>query len=509
MNKKNIVKSSIILGISGIVAKALGLLFRIPLIYLIGEEGIGLYQLTYPLYTFLLGISSGIPTAISKMISERMALNKTKEAKRVFDTAFVMLAVFGGVSSICLIVFADKIINVCGWSKYSYYCILGISLAPFFTCIMSSLKGYFQGLQYMTLPAVSQIVEQLLRVFVGIGLAYLLLPYGKHVSAGGASFGAAAGSAVAFFLLLSFFNKYKLKYNENQKVSSYFSIFFQIIKIAVPISVAQALGSLMSLIDSMIVPKLLIRSGLSYQIATTLYGQLTGKAFVLASIPLTLSIAISQSTVPAVSESYALNDRMGLKRNIQMAYKISMLIALPSCGGLFILARPITLFIFKGMGDGWQLLRILSLASILIIIAQTSTSVLNGIGKTMIPVLALIAGCTAKVMICETFIPVFGIKAAAYSTFIAYAVMAFFDFIMVKLITKVKIGFYKTILAPLLCTILMLIVVVFIYGYVYNLICSNAAAVILSILSGIGVYAISVLICGIISIADIKSVTQR
>ncbi|WDC85713.1 oligosaccharide flippase family protein [Caloramator sp. mosi_1] len=162
----------------------------------------GLYQLTYPIYTFLLGLAAGIPVAISKMISERAALSKYEDCRRIYRASMLVMFFIGGISSLLLIVFAKELINYFSWSKEAYYSILGISFAPLFTCLLSVYRGYFQGFQNMNPSGVSQLVEQIGRVVVGVGLTYLLLPYGIGVAAGGAAFGATFGAFIALIFLM-------------------------------------------------------------------------------------------------------------------------------------------------------------------------------------------------------------------------------------------------------------------------------------------------------------------
>jgi stage V sporulation protein B len=511
MPKKNLLKGTLVLGIGGITAKVLGFFFRIPLIYMIGEEGIGLYQLTYPLYSFLLAISAGIPTALSKMISERNALHKQKEAYYIFKIALYILGVFGAISSLCIIIFSNSIITAFKWNKGAYYSLLGISLAPVFTCLLSAFKGYFQGLQEMGAPAISQVVEQLTRILVGVGLAYLLLSRGIAVSAGGASFGAAIGSLIGLMWMIHCFKKLRHTFSKTEKIKSKFALCKEILKLAVPISFGQAIGSIMALIDSIIVPGLLKASGYSEQIATQLYGQLTGKAFVLVNIPLTLSIALAQSTVPAISESYALGNRERLKRNIKMSYKLSMIIALPCAGGLYALARPILGLVFQGRGEGWELMQILAIASIFIIIAQTSTSILNGVGKILVPVISMFIGSVVKIMISIVFIPYpqFNIKAAAYGTLIAYIIVAFIDFVFVVKSTKIYISIKEVFISPAICTLVMIFAAIFVYSNIFDAIGSNTIATSISIvISGI-VYAVMLLITKTLSINEIRSMLKK
>ncbi|QCX33750.1 polysaccharide biosynthesis protein [Caloramator sp. E03] len=508
MQKKNIVRGTLILGIAGIVAKFLGFFFRIPLIYMIGEEGIGLYQLTYPLYTFLLGLSSGIPIAISKMISERMALNKTKEAFNVFKVALLIMGLFGGLSSIFLILFSNTIIYSLRWSRDVYYSLLGISLAPFFTCILSAYRGYFQGIQNMVPPAISQIIEQIIRVLVGVGLAYLLLPFGIPTAAGGASFGAVAGSIAGLLWVMFCYCKSKLRFSERQMSSSKIILAMQIFRIAIPISIGQAIGAVMSLIDSMMVIGLLKIAGFNEQYATILYGQLTGKAFVLINVPLTLSIALSQSTVPAISESFAIGDRIKIKRDVKMAYKLAMILALPCCAGLYTLAEPILFLVFQGYSDGWNLMQILSIAAFFIIIAQTSTSILNGIGKTLMPVCVMIIGSVIKIAINLIFIPIpfLNIKAAAYGTLITYFIVALIDFILVVKYTKVNFDFKEIFIKPLTCTIVMIFMVMLSYIIIYNFTLKRNLTTVISILCGIAIYFVMLFITRTLTLTEIKRI---
>lgn len=511
MRRKSIVKGTLILIAAGIIAKFLGFFFRIPLIYKIGEQGIGLYQLTYPLYTFLLAIAAGIPVAISKMISERVALNRMREAHRIFKVALGTMTVFGGLSSAALIIFSNNIIEAFDWSRDVYYSLLGISLAPLFTCILSAYRGYFQGLQEMSAPATSQILEQIVRVSLGVGLAYLLFDKGIPMAAGGASFGAVAGAAVALLWMLLWYNRSKISYLPGEKSSSTISMFYEILKIAIPISLGQAIGSIMGLIDSMIVPGLLKASGYTEYTATVLYGQLTGKAHVLINVPLTLSIALAQNIVPAISSSYAVRDMIKLSKNIQLAFKFAMILALPSCAGLFVLANPILSLVFQGMSDGWILMQWLAVASVFIIAAQTATSVMNGIGKTLLPVLAMILGAGVKIVISIILIPIpsLNIKAAAISTLIAYVLIASLDIIIVLKATKVYINLQEALIMPLICTIAMTFSVMLVHGRLMMVRVSNNTSTLVSILGGAVVYMGMLLLTGTLSIKEIRGYMRK
>jgi stage V sporulation protein B len=259
------------------------------------------------------------------------------------------------------------------------------------------------------------------------------------------------------------------------------------------------------------VPGLLRSSGLSYQIATKLYGQMTGKAFVLISVPLTLSMALSQSTVPAISDAYAVKDYQKLKRNMKASLKFAVILAFPCCAGLYTLARPILSLVFQGMSEGWELMQILSIGAVFIIIAQICTSILNGIGKTVMPIVVLGIGCIVKIIINITFIPVPGlnIKAAAYATLFSYLIVALLDIVLVVKYTKITLNIIELFIGPAICTIAMVFAVVVIYSNAYNLWYNNTLATLLTIVSGGTVYIIMLMITGTMGYKEIKKLFKN
>ena len=182
MSKKSYLRGAAILGVGAILAKFLGIFFKIPLERYIGEIGLGLYGYPYPIYNFFLSISViGLPLAISKMVSEHVALGNHREAHRIFKIALTLLIIIGALSSLILFAFRNVIIEVLNWHPDTYYSLLGIAFAPLFVSLMSAFRGYFQGLQIMAPTAISQLIESFARVIFGLGLAvYLLMPMEFH-----------------------------------------------------------------------------------------------------------------------------------------------------------------------------------------------------------------------------------------------------------------------------------------------------------------------------------------
>ena len=417
MKKQSLLKASIVLGVAGMVAKFLGLFFRWPLIMLIGDEGVGYYQMSYPLYMFFVAMASGVPVAISKMISEKKAKGDIQGIFEVVKESTILMMFLGVGTTLILFFFAKPIIKFVQWDMKSYYALVVIS-------IMTIYRGFFQGLQNMTPSGVSQILEQIGRVIIGVGLAILFLPRGIEYAAGGAAFGAAAGGVIGATYLREKYKKVK-KQMWNKRVKSNPEVLTSILKIALPISVGTTVGTIMSLIDSILVPQKLLQAGLTSESATILYAQLTGKANVITNIPLTLSMAVGTSLIPIIAENYIMNKRKDLASKVQLSIKLSMLIAMPCTLGLFFLAGPIMKLIFPGKWDGILILKYLSLSVPFIIITQTTTSIMQGIGHYIRPIINLFIGCIIKIILTFVLVPmaninIYGAVIASISAYQQY-----------------------------------------------------------------------------------------
>ena len=506
MKKQSLIKASLILGMAGIIARFLGLFFRWPLIMLIGDEGVGYYQMSYPLYMFFVAMASGVPVAISKMISEKKAKGDIEGIFVTLKESTILMMFLGIGTSLLLFVFAKPIINFVQWDMKSYYSLLGISFAPFVISIMTIYRGFFQGLQNMTPSGVSQILEQIGRVIIGVGLAILLLPKGIEYAAGGAAFGAAAGGVIGASYLHEKYKKVK-KEMWNKRVRSNPEVLSIILKTALPISIGATVGTIMSLIDSILVPQKLLQAGIVSEKATILYAQLTGKANVITNIPLTLSMALGTALIPIIAEKYIMNRRDELEAKVQLSMKMSMLIAMPCTLGLFFLAGPIMKVIFPGRYDGILILKYLSLSVPFIILTQTTTSIMQGIGHYIRPIINLFIGCIVKVIL--TFIlvpsPEINIYGAVIASISAYLVATILNVISLRKRLKLRLNVYKSFIKPIIAASIMIIGVLFSYNLLFIKTGSNTSSCLLSIFLGIIIYVILILILRIFSIDEIKN----
>lgn len=505
MKRQSLLKGTLVLGAAGVFARFIGIFFRIPLIILVGDEGLGYYQMAYPMYMFYIALSAGIPLAMSKMISEKRAMADDRGVIRVFKEALLLMIIIGFGTSIIMIFSSKYIITLFKWDSKAYYSLVALGIAPIFISIMGVFRGFFQGLQNMTPTAISQILEQIGRVVIGIGLAILLLPKGVEYAAGGATLGATAGGILGTMFLFSKYIKIRKEFKVN-KVKLNSNVMNTLLKIAIPISLGGAVATIMNLIDSIIVPQKLLQAGYSLKSATILYGQLTGKAAVLSNVPLTISAALCASIVPIISAAYLYNRKKELNYNMANAFKLSFVIALPSMCGLYLLSKPIMVLIFRGQAGGSDILKYTALAIPFIILTQATTVILQATTSKIMPIVNLLIGCLVKVILASILIPrpELNIYGAVISTIVAYLTALNLNLILMKRKLNIGINLYDAFIKPACATLVMAFVVVFTYTKLYNLTMSNSLACILAVFAGIIIYGVFILIFGVFSYDTVK-----
>ena len=456
-------KGTFILTIASFVVKVIGSLNWIFVSRILGGEGIGLYQMAFPIYFFAMTISqAGVPVAISIITAERVALNDIYGAKRVFRISMALMLVTGIFFSVMTYFAASWLID---WQfirdPRAYLSVVSLAPTVFFVTFLASSRGYLQGWQRMTPTAVSQIVEQIFRVVTMIVLADLFLPMGLEYASAGASLGALAGAVTGLIVLVYFHIKLNrdidkkygvdLKPTEKSKNESAFAIMKRIFTLSLPVSAASIMLPVVSNLDLMIVPQRLEVAGYSVHQATELFGYLTGMAVPLVNLATILTASLAVSIVPAISEARALKDTDRIYRQTAASVRISNFVCFPAFVIVFLLATPIASLIYNAPGAGPAVM-ISAVSIILLGLHQVSTGVLQGLGHTTIPMINMILAAAAKVALNWTLtaIPALGIMGAAWATAADMGVAAFINlyFIYRYIGYKMELGqLIKTIAA--------------------------------------------------------------
>lgn len=522
-NTKKMVTGAAILAAAGILAKVLSMFFRIPLAndLMLGDVGIGYYQLPYPIYSLLISVSYlGLPAAISKLVSEKLAKEKYKEAHDIFKHTFIILIAFGFLSSLFMFLGADWLIETNEWAPEAKWSIYGLALAPFFVAFMGAFRGYFQGMQKMTPTGVSQVIESLARVICGVGLAwYVLYRVDRNnlgLAAGGASFGATAGAIVGtiYLLIVYFANRKNIKANfEKDKGSvrvGFRKCAMIVFGVALPITLGAAINSVISLIDStVVVARLQTALGYSETLAHKLYGILSGKATTLINAPLTISSALVLSIMPAVSEAHAKEDEKELRDKIDLGLRLVLLIGLPATAGLVSMSGPLMQLLYGKQTGGGQTLAILSLCLIFVMIGQLLATVLQGIGRFYLPICNLLIAAVFKFILTYVLcgIEFFNIDGACYATLATYLIYGLLNYYFVKKITKFKTkSIMQTLLKPLFATALMVVATLGSYALLSMLDLNFRIVTLLSVMVAVIVYFLTLLLTKTLKEEDYDSI---
>ncbi len=517
LQTKQFVKGAFILSVAGILSKVVSIFFRVPLIYLIGDEGFGYYQMPYPIYTLLIAISYvGLPSAISKIVSEKAVQKRYEEAHKIFQYTFLLLCLLGAFVSALLFFGADFLIQIQGWVPATKYALWGLGSSAIFVATMGAFRGYFQGMQDMIPTALSQIMESLGRVIVGIGLTYVILQKTGSIpmAAGGAAFGATAGGIGGTLVLYGMYKKRK-PYLQKQiesglakdKKTTITFVWRQVLTIAIPISIGAAVHSVMNWIDSAFVVRRLIEIGLEDEVASSLFGQL-GKANTLINVPLTLSMALMVSLVPAISEAVQKNDTQELKVKIQTGIRLALLLALPAATGLSVLAHPILTLIYRKHNEGAAILFLLSLSLVFIIVGQALTSILQGMGRFYSPIIHLLLGAIAKGWITYMAVPQWHVQGAVLGTIVGYGIYACLNYYQVKKISGYKMKWNQVVIKPMIAAIGMGVGVKSSYFLIHKISNSNTLSTLMSVLLGIVFYFLILLLLGGLTKEDFAQIPQ-
>jgi len=462
--KSSYLKGATILAAAGILSRLLGLFFKIPLYQLVGSYGNGIYGNVTNIYNLLLMVSTvGFPLAISKMVSENIAKKEYATAHRAFKLSMMALVILGGASTLFLFFGAEWIVKTAHWTSESYPAIVAIALSPFFISICSAYRGFFQGFQIMTPTAISQIVEQIIRVFLGVILCWFLVSnFGIGLGVGGAVFGATAGGIVATaflsYLYHSFATKNKrlLRTRTRRRQRSNRWLFKRLVIISIPVTLTSALVSLFSTIDSFIYVSRLGVAGFNEVTATMMFGDFTN-AEQLINIPLILSGTLAVAMIPTISESFVRRDRKEVNQKIMLSIRIILLLAFPCCIGLSVLSYGIFDLLFPGAPYGGAILSTFSYATIFMMLSNTFQSILQSIDRFRIPLINLGVAIIIRFITGWIFlsIPAFNIQGIVISSMITFGYLTVVNFLSVKRFTGVKIDFFHMLIKPLFAAVIM------------------------------------------------------
>lgn len=420
-----------------LIVKLIGMFYKIPLINIIGEAGAADFNNAYNIYAVLLTVSTaGLPVAVSKLVSEANALDRRNQVRRTFRLALVLFLALGLVSFLVMFFRADALAGMMNDSKAA----AGIrALAPAVVCVgcLAALRGYSQGHSNMAPTSVSQIIEALCKLVVGLGLAFWLVKQGKDpdVAAAGAITGVTVGTVVALaYMVLDFLlSRGREDTRGTDRPDSAGSILTNILKIAVPITLSSSMVGIVTVIDSSLVQgQLQSALDLTEQASRTLYGNYSG-ALNIYNLPTSLMAAITASVIPAVSAALARRDRRGAARITGSALRITALLSFPMGVGLFVLGTPIIRLLFPklNVAVAGPLLSTLGIATPFVCMVLVCNSVLQAHGFINLPVIVMVLGGIVKIVNNYNLVGAIGIAGAPVGNILCFGLALALDLVVI------------------------------------------------------------------------------
>ena len=465
--QKSIVGGMTVLSIVGLICKIVGALYRIPLAWLIGDEGMGTYQLVFPTYNMLLTISSaGLPVAISRMVSFTLAKDDPRNAKRIFRIALSMLAALGFLSMILMMVMSPSLAARSG-DPATQPGFVAIAPALLLVCIMSALRGFMQGQQNMVPTAISQLIEQVGKVFVALPLAWLGMRISVAYAAAGVLLGTSIAEGAALLYMIFVYRRRKpafdaLPQNDDEKPIGSKSLLQRLLTLSIPITLGACIVPIAGFIDSGVLLNRLVDAGIEKTQALGLYGRYSGYVLTMINIPTALATAIAMSLVPSISSAMARGDGKHMRHQAGLGLRLAFVIGLPCSVGMSMLSRQLLDLIYpfntpEALDVTARLLSMSSMTIVLFTVVQATSGILQGLRKQRIPMYTLMAGVAAKVFLNYTLIgmPSVNIYGAPVASLTCYTISMLPNLYYVHKYTGMKLDLWNMAGRPALATALM------------------------------------------------------
>lgn len=510
-----------ILTVANIVNKVLGVFMKVPLQRIVGSEGMGYFYQAYTVYTCLFMISTtGLPTAVSLLISEARARGKKLEAKRIYNVTLALFAVVGIIGTVIMMLGADAF-SVMTESPNARMSIIFLGPTMFFICITSALRGYFQGYQHMTPTAISQLIETVMKVVVGIIFALWAKDqgYGIEYVAAYAILGVTVGVALGMvFLLFSKWFFREEKYDEEyyiegmvETVSPCRSILKRLVVIAVPITISASMLSLTEMIDLVILMDRLVSIGHNEETANTLYGAWKSCVVPLFDLPPALIYPISYSLIPMIKATITQGDEKRTSLFMHTSLRISSIMAVPCALGMSVMAHPIIRMLFgKEDADmGAPLLTILAPAIFFVCLLSVTNALLQASGYERKPIISMVAGAIVKLVLTYILVGIseIGMNGVPISTFFCYLTVSVFNVYFLVKYVHIKLDFGRMFVKPVIAGAACAVSAWGVY-YLLSLYVNYIVSMFLGIVIGAVVYAILIFATKAISGDDIRLIPK-
>lgn len=509
MIRQSFLHGAAILLLASLFNRILGFVYQILMFRLILPEGIGLFNMVYPIYVLVLVMATaGIPVAISKLVAEEMAVNNLRGAYRIFNICFVILIASSIIFSCLCFLGSPFLLEYVFPNPKVYYIFLSLLPGVIIVSLGSAFRGFFQGLQQMTPTAITQSLEQLVRVISGLFFAYLFLSQGMEYAAVGASLGVVIGEVAGFISIAAIYFRHRPQIPaglSEYPVESFGRTVGRIFNLAVPVTLTRLVSTSFLSVDAILIPQRLQIHGLGLTEATSIFGQFVGISQSLLFTPGIIALSLSTALIPAVSDALALNNTKLVRARCEEAIRITLLAGLPSAVIFFLLAENLCGLIF-GYPEAGASLKILALGGPFLYLQQTTTGILQGLGEASRPFRNLIFASVFKIIgiYYLTGLSQLGIRGTAVALVVGYVVMAWLNLADIRLLTGFKLNIYKSLLKPLIAAAGMGLIIFLSQYYLYIHTLSPSLSTTVALIIGLISYILLLVFSGGIDGNDLR-----
>jgi len=501
VKKQTFLKGVLIIMAAQILIKLMGFMYRIVLTNFQGFSDLGnsYYGSGFSVYAFILAIATmGIPSTISKLVSEKLAIGDKTGAHKIFRIAMVLFTFIGIIFALILFFGSTYISNNILSNPGVKYTLMALSPAIIFVAMTAVIRGYFVGMQNMAEYSKAQILEQMVNSIFSIVFVVMLIGRTPEIMAAGSTLATTLSTIVSFFYLMKYYNKNKkdiwneIRTSQKFAVESRTKIIKKLISYVIPISFGSVIVTLSSLIDTItVVDSLQKFQNTTLLEANKIFGMLVGKVEILNALPLSVNVAFAVALVPFISAAMAKKNKDEAVSKIKFSLKLSGIIALPSAIGLSLLAQPIYNLLFPNSNAGANLLQIQAFMVIFAVVAQTLYGALQGLGKLYIPGLCLVIGVAIKYTLNVTFIPIYGAIVAPISSVIYQFVACSFAFVLLFNYLKVKPNIYDLFIKTIFATLTMAAGIIVVFKILSITSMSSNIVTLITMFSAVVIYCIS------------------
>lgn len=503
----------IVLMFSQVIVKIVGLVYKL---YLTNKEGFGdkgnaIYAGAFQIYAIFLTISSiGVPNAISKLISSKVAIGDNKGAYRIFKIAFAMFGLVGFAGSTILFLGARYIANTYLQIPEAEIAITALAPSVFLVSIASVLRGYFNGRENLSVTASSQSLEQIFKALFTIIIVQQIatISCGNTVlMVGAATLATTLATLFSLIYLYKYFIKRKKEVWQEVVSSTKFKkdsirkIVKNILAVSIPIALCALFSVISKTIDALTIVRILSNI-IGEEEVTLQYGILSGKVDTLISIPFSFNMAFATALIPNVSAAIAKKEMYSAKKRIEFSLLVTILIGMPCSMCMSLFSEPILKLLFPNASLGAEMLAYASWSIIFVVLTQTINGALQGIGKVNIPVIAFATSAIIKLILNVILLPLINVGGAIVSTIISQITAFLICFISLKRNLDISFKITKFVIKPITASLIMALSSYYIY-IKFSAVINQKILLIISLVVGIITYIISIFILKILSREEI------